>query len=155
MAPPARAPVTDRAGPGTTPGPAGQGHRLRDPLALGAVALTGAVALHLRDPHVGGSWGFCPWLLLTGTSCPGCGSLRAVNDLGHGDLAGAVSSNLLLVAMLPVALLLWVRWLHRAARGAPRAAPPSYEVRLWVALAGVALVFGVVRNTPAGAWLAP
>ena len=52
-----------------------------------------------------GSWGYCPWLALTGQYCPGCGSLRAVNDLDHGDLLGAASSNLVFVAMVPLLVL--------------------------------------------------
>ncbi|MFI2707066.1 DUF2752 domain-containing protein, partial [Nocardioides sp. CER28] len=57
--------------------------RLRLPLltvgGLGAATL----ALYLRDPHQRGSWGVCP-LSLAGIYCPGCGGLRAVNDLTHG-----------------------------------------------------------------------
>ena len=45
---------------------------------------------------------------MTGAWCPGCGSLRAVNDLTHGDVLAAASSNLVLVLALPVLALLWV-----------------------------------------------
>ena len=72
--------------------------------------LAASVLLHLRDPHQSGSWGYCPWLMLTGTYCPGCGGLRAVNDLTHGDVAGAASSNLLFVASLPAPVAVW--WLR-------------------------------------------
>ena len=37
-----------------------------------------------------GHYPTCPFLAITGWYCPGCGSLRAVHDLLHGDLAGAV-----------------------------------------------------------------
>ena len=47
-----------------------------------------AVLLHLRDPHEQGSYGFCPFLALTGHPCPGLRGLRAVNDLTHGDVVG-------------------------------------------------------------------
>src|ERR1044072_5375565 len=79
-------------------------------LLTGALAVGLALALHVRDPHSSGSWGFCPWLVLTGHSCPGCGSLRAMNALTNGDLVGALSSNLLFVLMLPVLAFWWVRW---------------------------------------------
>lgn len=135
--------------------------RLRSPLLVAGATGALALALHVRDPHTSGSWGVCPWLLLTGTSCPGCGSLRAVHHLTDGDLAAAASSNLLLVLALPVVLLLWVRWTGRAWSG-PGAAPSSAvavsprRTQLLVSLfAVVAVVFGVLRNLPAGSWLAP
>ena len=61
---------------------------VRDPPWWSPVSSCAAtIALRLRDPHDSGSWGYCPWKLLTGLDCPGCGALRAVNDLTHGDLA--------------------------------------------------------------------
>jgi hypothetical protein len=137
--------------------------RLRSPLLLAGAAGAAALALHVRDPHSSGSWGVCPWLLLTGTWCPGCGSLRAVHDLTDGDVAAAVSSNLLLVLALPVLVLLWARWTQRAwsGTGSTPASPSAVAVsprraQVLVALfAVVAVVFGVLRNLPAGSWLAP
>ena len=48
-----------------------------------------------------GPLGLLPVALLTGIYCPGCGGLRAVNDLTHGDLGAAASSNLLFVVAAP------------------------------------------------------
>lgn len=121
-------------------------------LGVGASLLAGA--LHLRDPHAPGSWGFCPTALM-GFACPGCGSLRAVHHLTDFDVAAAASSNLLLVVAAPVAFLLWGRALVRAGRGASRPWSLRVHVSVWWALGFVTLVFTVLRNTPAGAWLAP
>ncbi|MPZ97381.1 MAG: DUF2752 domain-containing protein, partial [Propionibacteriales bacterium] len=52
--------------------------RLALPLLSGAAVLAAVAVLHVRDPHASGSYGFCPWLALTGTYCPACGGLRAV-----------------------------------------------------------------------------
>jgi hypothetical protein len=129
------------------------------PLSLLAVALLLlSVLLHLRDPHRSGSWGFCPWLLLTGTYCPGCGGLRAVNDLTHGDVTAAASSNLLFVASLPFVGLWWARTLLDRWRGVVAARSPATTRRAvagCVGFAVVAVVFWVARNTASGAWLAP
>lgn len=46
----------------------------------------------------------CPWVLLTGTSCPACGSQRAMNALVHGHLAQAWSYNYFFVISIPYAL---------------------------------------------------
>ncbi len=91
--------------------------RVRPSLVLGGAVVVLSVALHLRDPHESGSWGFCPWQVVTGTSCPGCGGLRAVNDLTRGELAAAASSNLLFVSVIPLAVWLWLRSLGQRWRG--------------------------------------
>jgi hypothetical protein len=114
-----------------------------------------SVLLHVRDPHRGGSWGYCPWLFLTGTYCPGCGGLRAVNDLTRGDVAGAASSNLLFVASLPLLALVWGRTTLDRWQGRVRVVGPHVHLRLALAVLLVAVAFAVLRNTAAGAWLAP
>src|SRR5680860_987871 len=76
--------------------------RIKAPTLVAGAVVGASLLLHLRDPHESGSWGFCPWLLLTGTYCPGCGGLRAVNDLTRGDIPAAASSNLLFVGAVPL-----------------------------------------------------
>jgi hypothetical protein len=128
---------------------------MRTPTLLAAGLLLASIALHLRDPHAQGSWGFCPWLLLTGTYCPGCGGLRAVNDLTHGDVTAALSSNLLLVGALPLLGAWWARRMVDGWRGVRRAVPErAWLVGTYVVLAAAA-VFWVLRNLPFGSWLAP
>lgn len=128
--------------------------RLGGPLVVVGVVGAATVALRLRDPHDSGSWGYCPFKLLTGLDCPGCGSLRAVNDLTHGDLVGAASSNLLLVVAIPVVVVLWLLWVRRGWTGsAPRRLAPSTTSVLWAATLVVAVGFTILRNTPWGSWL--
>ena len=129
--------------------------RLTPPLAVAGLVLGASLVLHLRDPHQQGSYGFCPWLALTGTSCPGCGGLRAVHDLTDLRLADAASSNLLLVAALPAFAVAWVRSVRQRWTGVLRPWPPG-RVQAVSLVAGVAIVtFWVVRNLPAAGWLAP
>jgi hypothetical protein len=122
---------------------------------LAGGVLLASLALHLRDPHEGGSWGFCPWLVTTGTYCPGCGGLRAVNDLTNGDLGAAASSNLAFVAALPVLLALWARGLAQRWRGRSTRLPQAWVTGASVVALLAVAVFWVARNLPAGAWLAP
>jgi hypothetical protein len=124
--------------------------RVRAPLlTIGGLAAA-TVALHYRDPHESGSWGYCPSAAL-GFGCPGCGGLRAVNDLTRGDVAAAVSSNLLLVLLMPVAVVGLLVWTSDRGRGTRTRVPPAATWALVVA----AGVFTLLRNTPAGTWLAP
>lgn len=117
---------------------------------LGAATL----ALHLRDPHAQNSWGLCPSAAM-GFWCPGCGGLRAVNDLSNLRIADAASSNLLFVLSLPVIAYVFLRWTR--GRWTGRAWSPSdRSMQVATAVLVVAMaVFTLVRNTPAGAWLAP
>lgn len=131
-----------------------RGRRMTGPaLTLGGLALA-TLALRLRDPHQQGSWGFCP-LASVGIWCPGCGGLRATNDLTHGDLAAAASSNLLFVLSIPLVIVLLGRWTAHRWNGRSRPLPPALVQTGAALYAVLALVFMVLRNTPAGAWLAP
>ena len=117
--------------------------------AIGALALVGTVS-----PYRAGAYPTCPFLALTGLSCPGCGSLRALHDLVHLDLVGALGMNPLAPAAVIFLIWSWAAWTWRSATGRPRVwlAPPAV---LWVVLALV-IVFAVARNIPVFApWLAP
>ena len=127
---------------------------LRDPVVAGIAGVAAATLLHVRDPSVDGSYGSCPFLELTGRPCPGCGGLRAVSALTHGDVVGALNSNALAVALVAVLALAWATWAVRRARGTDaRMLLLSDHALVLVLVAAVA--FGVIRNTPWGAGLAP
>ena len=120
---------------------------------IGGLALA-TVALHVRDPHDQNSWGLCPSAAL-GFSCPGCGGLRAVNDLTHGDVGAALSSNLLLVVAMPLAVLALALWTLDRWRGTAPTIPWRRLRPLVPALVVVVVAFTVARNLAFGAWLAP
>ena len=50
----------------------------------------------------------CPFLLLTGLKCPGCGSQRTIHALLHLDFHAALRYNALLVSSIPYIILLVV-----------------------------------------------
>lgn len=129
--------------------------RVTGPVVLAGAVLSASVLLHVRDPNAEGSYLYCPWLLLTGTYCPGCGGLRAVSALTHGDLRAAASSNVLLVGAVPLLLVLWTRWFADRWRGVVRPVSHRRGVVAASVLAVVATAFWVLRNLPDLAWLAP
>ncbi|WP_426566929.1 DUF2752 domain-containing protein [Angustibacter sp. McL0619] len=129
--------------------------RTAAPLGTAALLVGSAAALALRDPHAIGSWGYCPFLALTGLPCPFCGGLRAVWDLEHGDLTAAVRSNLLVVLVLPVLVVAVLTWLRRRVRGDGSEGPPAATGRVAALGLVVLLGFGLLRWLPAMAWLTP
>jgi len=139
----------------TAPTEPGRLRRISGPLLLAGGVMVASVALHLRDPHQSGSWGLCPWLFLTGTQCPGCGGLRAVNDLTRGDVVAAASSNLLFVCSVPLLVFFWGRWFTDRWRGVRRATDGRAALGYGALFLAVAVAFTVVRNLPSGSWLAP
>ncbi|KRB75932.1 hypothetical protein ASE01_12840 [Nocardioides sp. Root190] len=122
-------------------------------LVAGGLGLA-TLALHLRDPHSDGSWGICPTAAM-GFQCPGCGGLRAVNDLSNLRILDAASSNLAFVLALPLIAYAFLRWTRGRWIGQPW--QPSDRALKYGAIAVIVVlvVFTVMRNTPAGSWLAP
>jgi hypothetical protein len=109
------------------------------------------------DPNQPGHYPSCPILFLTGHWCPGCGGLRALHDLLHGHLMAAISANLVVVLIVPVAVMLWARWMltRSALIGAESRVHRSVPPGLWWSALVAVLLFWVLRNRPAMAWLAP
>lgn len=129
--------------------------RIWAPSLVAGTALSAAAAIAVRDPHEPGSWGFCPFLAVTGYYCPGCGGLRAVHDVLHGDLLGGLQSNLMGLLLCGLLAGIWGAWFVGQWRGRPVAW--DRVVPSWAAYGFLALfaVFSVFRNTPWGSWLAP
>ena len=62
--------------------------------------------LYRFDPATTELFPVCPFRYFTGYYCPGCGSLRALHQLLHGNVAAALSYNPLAVLTVPV-ILYW------------------------------------------------
>ncbi|MEG9225637.1 DUF2752 domain-containing protein [Aeromicrobium sp. Sec7.5] len=140
--------------PGDTRADRSRADLLRAPLLVGGAGALALGALNLRDPHASGSWGFCPFLLLTGEPCPACGGLRAMNDLTRGDVAGALLSNAAAVVFVAVMGVAWVVWTVRRSRG--QDVPWIRLSRPWfIVVAASMLAFAILRWTPWGQGLQP
>jgi hypothetical protein len=142
--------LTVRLGRALAASPAG---RVLWPLLTAAGGLTAAALVGVVDPNEPGHYPTCPFLYLTGYYCPGCGSLRAVHAIVHGDLGQALDRNPLTVLFLPYLLWAWGSWLYRSVTGRQKGdlAPPWVVWSLLVAV----IAFWALRNLPGFAWLAP
>jgi hypothetical protein len=131
----------------------------RPSLGLFAVAtlvfavISGAAVLFFFDPAKNHLYPVCQFYLLTGLYCPGCGATRASYQLLHGNFLTALHDNALYVISLIVLAARGVWFLKRRSCRQPVRffIPPS---ALWTFLV-LAMVFVVLRNTPAFSFLAP
>lgn len=127
--------------------PGSPARRLTAPLTASAILVSAWTYTALANPYTDGFFPSCMWLSLTGHWCPGCGGLRAVHELAHGDVGAALALNpLAVLVIIPLGVILIGAWLRAGWRG--HAAP---RIPLWVAVAlpVVFMVFWVARNIPA------
>ena len=96
----------------------------------------------------------CPFHAITGWYCPGCGVSRMCLSLLHLDFAAAFRSNAALTILLPVALFVFLFQAIRYIRTGRRSLSRWQTVLVWSAIL-LLLAFGILRNIPAFAFLAP
>lgn len=113
--------------------------------AIAAIAAAAGTAVYFAlDPATCAVFPRCPFYVLTGLKCPGCGSQRALHCLLHMDIAGAAANNFLLVAALPLVALLAASELLRKRK--PRLYAAVNSARLCMAVFAVITAWWVARN---------
>ena len=122
-------------------------------VVLVVAALGSGAVLFFFDPAEHSFYPICLFHSLTKLNCPGCGATRAVYALVHGNAATALRDNALFTLAL-AGLMIRAAWmvLSKSSGGMVREFFPTKF--LWPLLV-VALVFTVLRNLPAFAFLAP
>lgn len=118
------------------------------PALVAAGACLGCGVVLWGDPTTpGGPLPVCPTKLLLGIDCPGCGSMRMIYSLLHGDLAAALRYNAVAMIALPLLVLAWVTWTRGRWRGRP---VRSWQHWRWAPMVTLVVVVGwfVVRNIP-------
>jgi hypothetical protein len=111
-------------------------------LALTAPA---AIVLYRANPATTSIYPSCPFRLITGLDCPGCGALRGLHQLLHGHLGAAWRLNPLLILALPVVGYGLLSDFAVVLRGRPLPRPALPAWTIWALLA-VILAFWVLRN---------
>jgi hypothetical protein len=116
-------------------------------LGVAALAACAVGVVYWFDPVAAVWFPKCPFYVLTGWHCPGCGTTRAAHALLHGDLPQALAYNALFVCAAPLLLGLsiglvvsrqatWSRWTTNISHR-----------WIWLIVA-LLVVFTVVRNIP-------
>src|SRR4051812_28026575 len=112
---------------------------------ISILGLSVTLILFLFDPARTPIFPICPFHQWTHLDCPGCGGLRAMHALLHGQIIQAFYFNAMLVLSLPfvAAFAVWFA-LSRFKKAPPITIQPIW---LWCYL-GVWIAFGVLRNLP-------
>ena len=113
-------------------------------LSGGAFAIgLGLVVLFFFAPDQYPFYPRCLFHTVTGLQCPGCGGLRAMHCLLHGQFVAAFHLNALFVLLLPIALLIGVRLTLNPQSWLPKMLQASFW---WWLLLSAVILFGIGRN---------
>lgn len=116
-------------------------------LFVGATVVTALLILWKFDPSSTSLFPPCPLRWATGWYCPGCGSLRALHQLLHGNIPAALAYNPFAVLALP--FLTYGMVSYGSFRTTGRYLPNLFLHAAWIRVLGLAIIlFGIVRNLP-------
>ena len=118
------------------------------PLATAALGIGGLGLVFAADPATSGGYLRCPLHEMTGLWCPGCGVTRATHKAVHGDVIGALGTNLFLPVFAVLIVAGWLTWFLPTIDRRPPAFVARAPTSIWVALGGSLLLFAVLRNLP-------
>ena len=116
-------------------------------IGIWSLLVAGAAYLFVFEPGKTGLFPVCVFRFVTGYTCPGCGSTRAMHQLLHGHVVAAFMLNPLFLLAIPFLLYALLRYSVIVMRGGvprPNALPPSYIYALFF----IVLSFWIFRNTP-------
>jgi hypothetical protein len=122
-------------------------HRRLSVFALWLTISAAGVFLFVLEPGKSALLPGCPFRLLTGFLCPGCGTTRGLHQLLHGNVVAAFQLNPFMMVALPFLLYTLLSYTNTVLRGKPlerNTLPAKY---IWALFAFV-LFFWVFRNTP-------
>ena len=89
----------------------------------------------------------CPFHLITGFYCPGCGSLRGLHALVHGNILKAINYNLLMIVSIPYLIYSFILFSYESFSGKELKRFFIKPVYIWLLLVFI-LIFWVLRNIP-------
>jgi hypothetical protein len=110
------------------------------------IVTAGLAVLYTFPPSQYSFYPRCPIYSTTHLLCPGCGATRALYELLHLNLRGALHYNALVTLLLPLALV-WcaVEWYRASRQRRPMELRLPHEA--WAALLLGAALFTIARNT--------
>jgi len=85
------------------------GRHIRHPELIAIIIVTALVLLYIKQPGKSTIYPPCLIYKITGYYCPGCGSMRALNCLLHGDLKGFINFNPILLFIIPFLIIMFIK----------------------------------------------
>jgi hypothetical protein len=120
---------------------------------LAITALGVGATIFFFNPATHGFYPVCTFHKLTGWNCPGCGATRALYALLHGNFFTALRDNALFLFALAALVTRTIWFVGKRKRGQTTA--EFFPTKFLWPLIVIALVFTVLRNLPAFAFLSP
>lgn len=105
-----------------------------------------AFIYYLFDPLRFNLFPKCPFFLLTGFDCPGCGSQRALHALLHGEIVKACDFNLLMVLSLPMLFIHMLFKVSSYISGKPEQWHLLYHPKTPIIFFSITTLFWIMRN---------
>lgn len=88
----------------------------------------------------------CPFKVLTGYDCPGCGSQRAIHSLLHGEIKTAYQFNPLLVLSIPYLLIGFLFNIESVKARFPQIRKIFFGQCAAYVIVSIIVLFGLFRN---------
>ena len=115
-------------------------------VAVGILLVAALFLFYRFDPETQPLFPRCPFFLITGYQCPGCGSQRALHSLLHADIGTAFKQNAFMVLAIPYAFLgLYLQYLRSKLRH-PRLENIFYGRWSAIILLVVIFAYWILRN---------
>lgn len=119
-------------------------------LIIGSILLLSLIAalfvFYILDPEKYAVFPKCPFLLMTGLECPGCGTQRSIHQLLHLNIGAALRYNTFMVLALPYIFLgIYFDFFNGKARN-PRLQNFFYGRWSAIVVLVIILAFWILRN---------
>jgi hypothetical protein len=88
----------------------------------------------------------CPFFLVTGFECPGCGSQRAIHQILHGNISKAFFYNPLMVLFIPYMLTGWLFEVIPVSKNVLKWRKRLFGIKAIYIILSLIIIFWFVRN---------
>jgi hypothetical protein len=107
---------------------------------------TALVVVYAFPPAEHAFYPRCPFYAVTHLLCPGCGGTRALHEMLHLNLSGALHYNALVAVLAPL-VLMWFAWCCYQVLRYNRFPPILWPRTIALGLGAVMVLFAVIRDT--------
>jgi len=115
-------------------------------LGILAILLAGGLVYYLFSPEQSDFFPRCPFHVMTGLDCPGCGSQRAIHHILHFEIGKAFMSNALLIIAIPYIIVCTYLEYFGGKERYPRLRKMIYSKNAVISVLILIILFWILRN---------